>query len=144
MYKTYWTLFTLGLLGMILSFILIVFISVLAIKGLIKKQYFIISTIVLVTAIAFSLHLFIPCIKDYRFISEGSFPEDEAVVVEFTYVKDDPDGNGETQYSKPRFYIESKDEYLVLNVSNVEIGKKYKIRYLPNTRICEILSCIEE
>ena len=69
--------------------------------------------------------------------------EDEATVVEFTCVRDDPDGNGQTQYSQPKFYIESKDEYIVLYVSNVEIGRKYRIRYLPNTKICEVIYCIE-
>ena len=77
--------------------------------------------------------------KDYKFVSNGEFLEDDGLVVEFTYIKNDLDGNGYTQYSKPKFYIEDKDKYIILNVANVEVGKTYRIRYLPNTKISEIL-----
>ncbi|MBR5797739.1 MAG: hypothetical protein IKY29_02175 [Clostridia bacterium] len=143
MQNTYWTLFALGLLGMLFSFLLLVILSILSAKGRLSKKYFLVATIFLILAILLSIYLIIPCIKDYKFISNGTFLEDEATVVEFTHVRDDPDGNGQTQYSQPKFYIESKDEYIVLYVSNVEIGRKYRIRYLPNTRICEVICCVE-
>ncbi len=76
-------------------------------------------------------------------VINNEYVEDSAVVVEFTYVHKDLDGNGRVQYSKPKFYIENKNKYIILNVANVEIGKEYRIRYYPNTKICEILYCIE-
>ena len=143
MEKTYWTLFALGSLGFFLSLLLIVALSILLFKKLLSKKYFIISTGVLLFALLLSLYLVIPCIKDYRYISNGDFFEEDAIVIEFTYVHHDLDGTGEIQYSKPKFYIENQEKYVVLKVSNVEIGKKYRIKYLPNTKIGEVLFCIE-
>ena len=144
MQSTYWSLFVLGFLGIFFSFILLIIILLLVCKGVLGKKYFLIATLFIFLSIMLSLYLLIPCIKDYKYISHGDFFEDEVRVVEFTYVREDLDGNGQVQYSKPKFYIESRNEYIVLNVANVEIGKKYMIRYLPNTKIGEVLNSIEE
>ena len=144
MYKTYWQTFGLGICGVIFPIILIVLIWFLTSRGLLKKKYFVIATIALLLTVILGLYLLIPCIKDHKYVSGGKFLEDDALVVEFTYIKGDPDGNGQTQYSKPKFFIESKNEYIVLNAANVEQGKKYRIRYLPNTKICEIIKELEE
>ncbi len=143
MQKTYWTIFVLGLLGVLFSILLIVSILILTARGLLNKKHCIVAEAVSFFAIIISLHLLIPCVKDYKFVSNGEFLEDDGLVVEFTYIKNDLDGNGYTQHSKPKFYIEDKDKYIILNVANVEVGKTYRIRYLPNTKISEIVSCIE-
>jgi hypothetical protein len=90
-----------------------------------------------------SLYLIVPCIKDYKYVSNNEYLEADAEVVEFTYAKRDLDGNGQMTYAKPKFYIEETNEYIVLHVKDVEVGEKYRIRYLPNTKICEVLYHIE-
>ena len=139
MQKTYWTLFALGLLGIILSILIFILILVLTNKGVISKKYGAVATAALLFTSILSLYLIIPCIKDYSLVSNSEFLEEEAIAVEFTYINRDPDGTGETQYSKPKFYIISKDKYVVLNIANIEIGKTYRIRYYPNTKIGEVV-----
>ena len=144
MQADYWTLFTLSLTGIILSVILCAVMAVLFVKRKIHLKYFLVGATVLLLCIFACAYIFVPCVKDYELAANGNFIEENATVVEFTYVRDDPDGNGETQYSSPKFYIESKDEYVVLNVSGVEIGKTYRIRFYPNTGICEIVGVVEQ
>lgn len=142
MYRTYWTSLVLLAVFILLSIVFTVLILILTGKGILNKK-FLFSTIFLLLVLFFSIYSIIPYIKDYKFISQGIFLEDTATVVEFTYTKKHFDGNGESQFSEPKFYIESKDQYIILKVSDVSLGKKYKIRYLPNTRICEILKCLD-
>ncbi len=44
--------------------------------------------------------------------------------------------------SKPKFYLIDKDEYIVLNIKNVELNEIYIIRYYPNTKIGEVVEKI--
>lgn len=44
--------------------------------------------------------------------------------------------------SKPKFYLIDKDEYIVLNMKNVELNEIYIIRYYPNTKIGEVVEKI--
>ena len=66
----------------------------------------------------------------------GEYLEETAVVVCFTRVYRD-EFEPDPHYSRPKFYIPEKDEYVILNAANVEIGKTYRIRYYPHTKICE-------
>ena len=59
------------------------------------------------------------------------------------YIKRDYDGNGEVLYRKPKFFIVETGEYIVLNTKEVSKGKKYTIKYYPNTKICEVTEYIE-
>ena len=52
------------------------------------------------------------------------------------------DGSGRQENSKPKFYLIEKDEYIVLNVKDVELGETYIIRFYPNTKICEVIERI--
>ena len=113
------------------------------IKKLTNTKTFIALTILSAIILLLSTCSIIPYIKDYSIVSNSGFLEDDAILIEFTYIRNDPDGNGETQYSKPKFYIEEKNEYIILNLANVEVGKKYRIRYLPNTKLSEIVCCIQ-
>lgn len=143
MYNRYWSIFTLSLVGIILSLLIIFLIIVLTVKEKLTRKYLIASAAVLIFIIFLCVCVIVPYAKDYKYVANGTFFEDDAVVVEFTNVYRDLDGNGQMVYLEPKFYIESKDKYIVLDVANVEVGKKYRIRYLPNTKICEILYCIE-
>ena len=143
MQKTYWSLFGLSLTGIILSVILFLALIILLSKHILSVKYFVCYTsIILLVAIA-SIYIFIPCMKDYNFAKNNIFMEENLTVVEFTYVRGDPDGNGKIQYSAPRFYIQDKNEYIILYTADVEIGKTYRVRFFPNTRICEVLYCIK-
>jgi hypothetical protein len=143
MARTYWTLFGLSICGCVFSALFAILVLMIFKKGNLRKNYLIGYLVALTFAFGLSLFQLIPCIKDYKLVANDQFIEAEAVVVDFTYVHDDLDGNGETTYGKPKFYIESKNEYVVLNISNVKKGEKYVIRYYPNTKICEIIDTIE-
>ena len=143
MQQSYWSLFFISLFGILFSLVVGVWVAVLLVKKSWGKARCIISLIASIAFMFFCLFAFIPCIQDYSLIKENSYLEDDALMVEFTYVRDDLDGNGQRNYAKPKFYIENKNEYIVLNVKDVEIGKKYRIRYYPHTKICEILYCID-
>ena len=82
------------------------------------------------------------CCKDYNYVSNNTYIEEKAKVVEFTVSRIDYDGNGMQRNSKPKFYLIEKDEYIVLNVKDVEVGKIYIIRFYPNTKICDVIKKI--
>ena len=44
--------------------------------------------------------------------------------------------------NKPKFYLIEKNEYIVLNVKDVELGETYAIRFYPNTKICDVIEKI--
>ena len=143
MQKTYWTLFSLCLMGIILSFVFCIFIIILFGKKRLNLKYFVVSILTLLLVFFVSIYRFGYCIKDYNFAKNNTFMEETLTVIEFTNVERDLDGNGRISYSEPKFYIHGKDEYIVLYTQDVEIGKTYRVRYYPNTKICEILYCIE-
>ena len=143
MEKYYWILFVLGISGIILLFLLMIVCIILEKKKKISRKFLFISLIFSFIGFVLSLYVFIPCIKDYKFVVNDNYFEEDAVVVEFTKTKRDLDGNGQTNCSEPKLYIENKNEYIILYTSSVEIGKKYRIKYLPNTKLCDIMYCIE-
>jgi len=143
MQKTYWTLFGLCLMGIIFSFIFCIFIIILFSKKQLNLKYFIGYILTLFLVFFASMYQFGYCIKDYNFAKNNTFIEETLTVIEFTKIERDLDGNGKISYSEPKFYIHGKDEYIVLYTQDVEVGKTYRVRYYPNTKICEILYCIE-
>lgn len=82
--------------------------------------------------------------KDYDMVIRGEYEEDDMLLVDYLSIYRDPDGNGQISYSKPKFYIPSKDEYIVLYLVDLEIGKTYRIRYYPNCKIAEVLYCVDD
>lgn len=143
MEKTYWTLLSVSLCGLILSIVMIVLLAFLMFKGTISKKSFILYLFVLLFTICLSTKTIVPCLKDYKYVHNKTYIEEEATVIEFTYIHNNLDGNGKIQYSKPKFFVERTNEYIVLYTSEVDLGAKYKIRYYPNTKICEIQHQIE-
>ena len=143
MQASYWALFGLSLAGVILSLIFLLVLIILLKKHIWGIKYFVGCMVPIVLVAIASIYMCVPCIKDYNFVKNNTFREENLTAVEFTYVRGDPDGNGKTEYSAPKFYVKDKNEYIVLNIRDVEIGKTYRIRFLPNTGICEILYCIE-
>ena len=41
--------------------------------------------------------------------------------------------------SETKVYIYDTQEYVILNLSGVEVGGIYTVKYLPNTKLCEII-----
>ena len=127
----------------LISFVLLVILPFLNKHGHISKRFFLITLVILALFVILCVHQIIPVIKDFPLVKNNEYLEEDAMVVEFTYVRENLDGNGQIHYSKPKFYIQRKNEYVILNLSDVEIGKSYRIRYYPNTRIGEVLFCLE-
>ena len=104
-------------------------------KRQLNLKYFIGYTLALFLTALVSTYQFGFCIRDYDFAKNNTFVEETLTVIEFTKVERDLDGNGQISYSKPKFYIHEKDEYIILHTKDVEIGKTYRVRYYPNTKI---------
>lgn len=143
MIERYWISLVFSVFAVVFSVCLIIFVSWLFLKGTLTKKYFVGAIVALIVAIILGLCWMIPFIKDYKYVSANECLEADAVVVEFTCVEQNLDGNGQTSYTKPKFYIEENNEYVVLYATSVEVGKKYRIRYLPNSKLCDVLYTLE-
>ncbi len=143
MINNYWSLFNLSLIGTILFAIFIILELIFMKKIFLNKKYGIFGLIVSIclfsTLGVLCASKFVLCYKDYEYVSNKTYIEEKAKVVRFTESHFDYDGNGEVSYSKPKFYLIDKDEYIILNIKEVEIGKTYVIRYYPNTKVSDVL-----
>ncbi|MBQ8896318.1 MAG: hypothetical protein IJY88_05965 [Clostridia bacterium] len=82
----------------------------------------------------------INCWKDYKYVRNDTYIEVEAEVIRYTYVKRaNWESTEDYVVEDPLFYIAETDEYIILDVKNVKVGKTYLIRFYPNSRICEIV-----
>ena len=45
--------------------------------------------------------------------------------------------------NQTKFHITETDEYVILHQSDLELGKKYRIIYYPNTRLCMVADIVE-
>ena len=131
---------------------MIVFISLFVLGFLFAKKIFLdkkngIILLILSSCISLALSVwcastFSLCCKDYNYVVNNTYIEEKAKVVEFTVSRFDYDGSGRQENSKPKFYLIEKDEYIVLNVKDVELGETYIIRFYPNTKICDVIEKI--
>ena len=138
MQNTYWTLFVIALFTIVASIAFIVLVSILLSKGKLGKKYFVGTSIALSFAIFLGIYILVPCVKDFEYAVSGTYIEDKMTAIEFTYANDNLDGNGITQYAKPKFLVERTGQYIVLFATDIELGKQYIVRYYPNTKICEV------
>lgn len=143
MIKNYWSLFYLSLSMIIIFSILLVLCLVFSKKMFLKYKFGLVLLILCLTIclgfVVLFANTFSKCCKDYRYVINGEFVQVEGLCVGFTHTEIDYDGNGEVSHSNPRFYIEAKDCYIVLNTKEAKQGKYYLIKYYPNTLICEII-----
>ena len=143
MVKNYWTLFYLTSIGMII-FISLFFLGFLFAKKLFLGKKYGIILLIVCSCITFAFSAlcvskFTLCCKDYNYVANNTYIEEKAMVVEFTVSRFDYDGSVRQENSKPKFYLIEKDEYIVLNVKDVELGETYIIRFYPNTKICDVI-----
>ena len=139
MAKNYLMLFWLSLLAMLFFAITLTTCVVFFKKIVVSKKYAIVFlAFISVIMLGLSLKIFIPCCKDYKYFASGTYIEQTATVVEFTYVKRDDHGTGEIMYRNPKFQITETGEHIILHTKNVSVGETYTIRYYPNTKICEV------
>ena len=139
MEKTYWKMFVLAMAGFALIVPAIVWLIIVAVQGNIRIELIVVAVASLLFALTLALHMAIPCLKDFRIVYGKRLFEEDAEVVEFTKIDDSP-----KKYTHPKFFIREKTKFVVLDMDNVEFGKKYRIRYLPNTKLCEVLYCLDE
>ena len=146
MVKNYWTLFCVTLIGMIIFISLFVLGFIFAKKVFLDKKYgivlLIVFSIVLFALSTLCISKFTLCCKDYKYVSNNAYIEEKAKVVQFTVSRFDYDGSGRQENSKPKFYLIEKDEYIVLNVKDVDLGETYIIRFYPNNKICDVIEKI--
>lgn len=144
MTKNYLTLFWLSLIGIIIFAVILIFLIVFSKKIILSKKYgMILLFFISLVICALSVSKFILCCKDYKYFSTGTYIEVTGTVVDYMDIKRDYDGNGEIVYRKPKFFIVETGEYIVFNTKEVNKGKKYTIKYYPNTKICEVTEYIE-
>lgn len=146
----FWGDFCLHLLA-ILGLMFLMFLGIYLVKKVFIKNktplldsfvyYLLVSSFLVATLI----HL-LPYCKDIEYMNRGEFIEIEGRIEEFAYKKRDLDGNGQLIQKNPRVFVFSTQQYIVVkmdNVDNIEIGETYKIRYLPNTKIAEVIEKVE-
>ena len=150
MEKTYWLGFYLFLIGTLLGAIILILLPYW-IKLLVRKRMEIYQFIFLVGAgiflCTFGTCTFCNLYKDYELVSNHEYLEDDCTLIEYTLIKNDGGTDtspGEDHYLKPKFYIADKDEYIILDLTDLEIGKTYRIRYYPNSQIAEVLYCVDD
>ena len=144
MTENYLTLFWLSLIGIIIFAVILIFLIVFSKKIILSKKYgMILLFFISLVICTLSVSKFILCCKDYKYFSTGTYIEVTGTVVDYMDIKRDYDGNGEVVYRKPKFFIVETGEYIVLNTKEVSKGKKYTIKYYPNTKICEVTEYIE-
>ncbi len=136
MLTEYWLLFALSVTGLASAGVFAVLCTCLFVKKKLNKPYFIGFCVALSFLAILSTYMFIPTIQDYEMAISGEYLEETAVVICFTHANSD-EADPEIHYSQPKFYIPEKDEYVILDTVGVEIGKTYRIRYYPHTKICE-------
>lgn len=142
MTRTYFLLFSVSVIGCIVSAIIII-LSIIFAKKILSLKGGVLVFILLMFFFSFSTaitaRLTMLCIKDLKYVTNDTYEESEGEVIEFTKIKHDYDGSGKTIYSQPQFYFADKNEYVVLYARDVEVGETYLVRYYPNTKICEIV-----
>lgn len=112
-------------------------------KKKIWRVLFIIGAFVLFIFNIFFINIFIKCCKNFTYVINNTYIEEKTKVVEYTTTSSfGYDGIDEQENSKPKFYLIDKDDYIVLNAKNVELGEIYIIRFYLNTKICEVIEKI--
>ena len=146
MVKNYWSSFFITLIGSIAFIILLILGFVFAKKIFLNKKY---GIILLIICSFISLMFSVACIKDfnlcckdYEYVKNNTYIEERAKVIEFTESYFDYDGNGQQINRRPKFYLIDKDEYVILNIIDVEVGETYIIKFYPNTKICDVVEKI--
>ena len=138
LFKNYWGQVNFSCFYCLLCVILILIFSILFFLKRLPLKMWLISVISLGLVIIFVVFkLVIPSAKDYKYVEEGRYIEIYGRMIEYTKQRD---SDGTIIYSNPKFLIVGTDEYIVLpSCTGVEVGKTYKIQYLPNTKISVIV-----
>jgi len=150
MISTFYSLLYLSLTGVI-SCPIILIVAIHHIKKTLRfkfyEKYKIVVMAVCMALVLFvgalSAKMFVLCCKDYQYASNYLVFEERAEVIEFTAKRYSSDGIEGYTYFRPKFYLIDKDQYIVLHVADVELGKTYIIRYYPHTKICEVVEEVQ-
>ncbi len=141
MQNQYWIEFGVYLSAIVSSVILGVLVIIQFAKRKLSLKYCISAELVLTILLFVGIYRFTFCAKDYELVKNDTFMEETLEMIEFTETYRD---DGYVSYLCSKFYNREKDEYIILYTTDVEVGKSYRIRYYPNTGICEILYCVDD
>ena len=146
MEERYWQELNAAIFFILISIVVIIVLTVLKVKRVTKlsNNSMFCVVLLLIMILLFSMKEMYVLAQDYSMVINGEYEEEDMLLVDYLNIHEDLDGNGQTSYTKPKFYIESKDEYIVLYLTDLEIGKTYRIRYYPNSKIAEVLYCVDE
>ena len=137
MERQYWSLFIILIIALIGLFGCCLFSFVMYLKRKCDIRFFIAAIVIIGLACVYTVKHLIPLIKDLDMVSKHEYVEDIGTVVEFTEVRKTNEGNGQIDYSKPLFYIPEKETYIILYLKEVQVGKTYRIKYYPHSKIAE-------
>ena len=138
LFEKYWANVRFCFITFLLAVILIGILSILFFRKRLPFKILLLGAISMGLITLFLVFAYaIPCAKDYEYVKKDECIEIYGRVTEFTKRKN---SDGEIIYSRPKFLIVGTDEYIVFpSCTGVEIGKTYKIQYLPNTKLCKVI-----
>ena len=146
MVNTYWALFILSLIASIVGIVLIFLGIVFAKRWFLAKSNGILALILFfaffLAITALSIKVSINSCKDYDYVANGTYVEGVGTVIEFMDTRRDLDGNGKINPREPKFYFPDTEQTIVLYAKDVELGGTYRVRYYPNTKICEVVEVV--
>ena len=148
MVKTYWALFILSLMGSVIGIVLICLGIVFAKRWFFAKANGFFSLILFfaffLAITSFSIKISINSYKDYDYVANDTYIEGVGTVIEFMDTRRDLDGNGQIEPRGPKFYFPDTEQTIVLHAKDVELGGTYRVRYYPNTKICEVIEVVSQ
>jgi len=146
MVERYWQMLNSMVVFTIISVVLIILITILKALKVTRLSNLgaVCGILVLIISLLISCKEVYVFAKDYDMVISGEYEEEDMILIDYLRIYRDLDGNGQISYSEPKFYIPSKDEYIVLYLADLEIGKTYRIRYYPNCKTAEVLYCVDD
>ena len=146
MVEKYWESLYFSMFFILISAVAIILLTVLRIKKVPKINNLgaFCGILCMIIVLLSSMKEVYEVMQDYDMVISGEYEEEDMILIDYLRIYRDLDGNGQISYSEPKFYIPSKDEYIVLYLADLEIGKTYRIRYYPNCKIAEVLYCVDD
>jgi hypothetical protein len=146
MVEKYWESLYFSIFFILISAVAIILLTVLRIKKVPKINNLgtFCGILCMIIVLLSSMKEVYEVMQDYDMVISGEYEEEDMILIDYLRIYRDLDGNGQISYSEPKFYIPSKDEYIVLYLTDLEIGKTYRIRYYPNCKIAEVLYCVDD
>ena len=134
--KIFCRIFIIAVIALIVTLIPLVWFIIAAIQKALTIKYCLLSLAAVILALFLNLYLIIPCICDLKYVLKNEYPEEDVMVVE---------SDTSHEYSQ-EYCLETRlnspiNGLIVTRMKEFEPMKCYKVRYLPKTKIIEVISC---